>query len=52
MIDIDQDGVKATGRWLRRLGSEREMCLAVYADVRRPGRIGIGDRLVFAAERS
>jgi uncharacterized protein YcbX len=43
MIDIGQDGVEPGAKWLRCLGREREMCLAVYADVTRPGRITIGD---------
>ena len=45
MIDIDQDGAMARGRWLKRLAAERDMFLAVYADVRTPGRISLGDEV-------
>lgn len=44
MIDISQDGVDPGVQWLKTLTQERDMCLAVYADVTRPGRIGVGDR--------
>lgn len=43
MVDLDQDGVRATGRWLKPLAAEREMSIAVYADVVVPGVIAIGD---------
>lgn len=43
MVDIDQDGVVAAGAWLKALGEERDMCLAVYADVAGPGEIRVGD---------
>ena len=43
-IDIVQDGAEPGQRWLKSLGRERDMSLAVYADVSRPGRICIGDR--------
>lgn len=39
MVDINQDSATAEGRWLKHLGAERELCLAVYADVARPGTI-------------
>lgn len=45
MIDIDQDGARASGRWLKPLAAERDMFLAMYADVARPGVIHVGDRL-------
>lgn len=45
MIDINQDGATATGRWLRRLGAERDLFLGMYADVVRPGLIAVGDPL-------
>jgi uncharacterized protein YcbX len=32
-IDLAQDGTAASGRWLRPLAEERDMCVAVYADV-------------------
>jgi uncharacterized protein YcbX len=45
-IDIDQDGAAAAdGRWLKLLSQEREMCLAVYADVAAPGVVRVGDEL-------
>ncbi|GGK73273.1 MOSC domain-containing protein [Ornithinimicrobium pekingense] len=44
-IDVRQDGVEPRGRWLRPLGTERDACLAVYADVVSPGEVGVGDRL-------
>ncbi|AJT42844.1 hypothetical protein UM93_03275 [Psychromicrobium lacuslunae] len=45
MIDIDQDGAVASGRWLKPLASEREMFLAMYAEVTNPGLVSMGDRL-------
>jgi uncharacterized protein len=45
MIDIAQDGVIPSGRWLKRLAAERNMNAAVYADVVQPGRTSIGDVL-------
>lgn len=44
-IDVRQDGVEPRGRWLRPLGEERDLCVAVYADVVAPGEVGLGDRL-------
>lgn len=43
MIDVDQDGVVADGRWLKQLGGERATCAAVYLDVLRPGHLSVGD---------
>ena len=43
MLDVAQDGVRPTRRWLRPLAVEREMNLGVYADVRQPGGITVGD---------
>jgi hypothetical protein len=43
MIDIAQDGVQPGVTWLKPLAAEREMSLAVYADVVRAGRIRVGD---------
>lgn len=42
-IDIAQDGVAPRGRWLAGLGAERDVQVAVYAEVARPGRIAVGD---------
>jgi len=42
-IDVAQDGTGARGRWLRPLADERDMCVAVYADVTRPGTLRLGD---------
>jgi uncharacterized protein YcbX len=43
MIDIRQDGADPGEKWLRSLARERDLFLAVYADVARPGRISVGD---------
>lgn len=43
MIDIDQDGAQARGRWLKPLATERDLSIGVYADVARPGMIAVGD---------
>lgn len=45
MIDIAQDGARPDGRWLKPLAAERDMFLAMYADVDAVGLISIGDRL-------
>ena len=45
MIDIDQDGATADGRWLKPLAAERDMFLAVYGDVESGGVIRVGDQL-------
>jgi uncharacterized protein YcbX len=44
MIDIRQDGAELGAKWLKGLARERDMSLAVYADVTRPGQIRLGDR--------
>lgn len=44
MIDIRQDGADPGTHWLKHLAHERDMCLAVYADVSQPGQITLGDR--------
>lgn len=43
MIDIAQDGARTGGRWLKHLADERDMSIAMYAEVVAPGRIGTGD---------
>ena len=43
MIDVDQDGATADGRWLKRLAAERDMFLAMYASVVKPATIALGD---------
>ncbi|MCW2867777.1 MAG: hypothetical protein JWR20_1965, partial [Marmoricola sp.] len=45
MIDVDQDGVVVGSAWLKGLGRERGTHLAVYADVRRPGTVRLGDEV-------
>ena len=45
MVDIDQDGATAAGRLLPRLAAERDLSLAVYADVASPGALRVGDPL-------
>lgn len=42
-IDLPQDGATAVGRWLRPLGHERDLRVAVYADVVAPGTVRVGD---------
>jgi uncharacterized protein YcbX len=44
-IDIAQDGAIPGTKWLRQLAQERDMLLAVYADVIRVGRVSVGDRV-------
>lgn len=46
MIDVDQPGVRARGRWLKPLGAERDMCVAMYADVAQAGVVRVGDAVV------
>ena len=41
-IDLAQDGLTAPARWLKPLGQERDLCLAVYADVETPGVLSVG----------
>lgn len=43
MIDVQQIGVPARGRWLKPLGRERDTCIAMYADVATPGVLRVGD---------
>lgn len=45
MVDIRQDGVEPGEKWLRPLAQERDMLLAVYAEVIGPGRVSVGDRV-------
>ncbi|NYG55732.1 MOSC domain-containing protein [Nocardioides perillae] len=46
MVDVDQDGaVAASHPWLTGLGAERDLCVAVYADVAAPGRVAVGDEV-------
>lgn len=44
-VDVAQDGVDPREPWLRRLGQERDLCLAVYADVAHAGSVAVGDRI-------
>ena len=46
MIDLAQDGTATPVHWLKPLAAERDMSLAVYADVSRPGTISLGDAIV------
>ncbi|WP_156188287.1 MOSC domain-containing protein [Arsenicicoccus sp. oral taxon 190] len=43
MVDVAQDGAIPDGRWLKPLAAERDMFLAMYADVRTPGTVAVGD---------
>lgn len=45
MVDIAQDGLEPGEKWLKPLAEERDTFLAVYADVTRPGQVGVGDRV-------
>jgi uncharacterized protein YcbX len=45
-IDVAQDGTSARGQWLKPLAAERDMCVAVYADVVEPGELSVGDSLL------
>lgn len=45
MIDIDQDGARSDGRWLKPLTAERGQCVAMYADVAAAGEIAVGDEV-------
>lgn len=44
-IDLAQDGVVPRGRWLAGLATDRDVRVAVYAEVVSPGRIRTGDAL-------
>lgn len=46
MIDIAQDGVAPSDRWLKALATERDSNLAVYADVVSPGSVAVGDAVI------
>lgn len=45
MLDIVQDGVHPTTRWMRPLALARDLDLGVYLDVARPGEVAVGDEL-------
>jgi hypothetical protein len=45
MIDIRQDFAEPGVKWLKPVARERDMSLAVYADVPRPGQIHIGRQM-------
>lgn len=45
MVDIRQDGAEPGEKWLKSLARERDMFLAVYAEVTRSGQISVGDRV-------
>jgi uncharacterized protein len=45
-IDLEQDGVTGTTRWLTALGAERDLCVGVYAEVVEPGTLARGDAVV------
>lgn len=42
-VDLPQDGLDGHTGWLKPLGRERDLCLAVYADVDLPGSVAVGD---------
>lgn len=43
VIDLAQDGVGESARWLKPLGERRGACVAVYAEVLDPGVLALGD---------
>ena len=45
-IDLAQDGTTGGGHWLKHLGKERDLKVAVYADVVSPGVIHVADAVV------
>ena len=45
-IDLAQDGVDTTTRWLKALGERRDLRVAIYVDVVTPGRVALGDPVV------
>jgi uncharacterized protein YcbX len=45
MLDIEQDGIRPAGPWLKQLGTERDLNLAVYAEVGEPRPGGLDDVL-------
>lgn len=45
MIDIAQDGTVPTEHWLKEVARDRDMLLAVYADVLSPGQFRVGDQV-------
>jgi uncharacterized protein YcbX len=44
-IDLAQDGVATTERWLKALGGSRDLCVGIYARVDQPGDISVGDHV-------
>jgi uncharacterized protein YcbX len=48
MLDIDQDGVRPTARWMRPLARARDLELGIYLDVVRPGTVSVGDQLLLS----
>ena len=45
-IDLAQDGVDRPTRWLKQLGEQRDLRLAVYCDVAREGTARVGDEVL------
>lgn len=48
MLDIDQDGIRPTSRWMRPLALARDLELGIYAGVEEPGTISVGDEVRLA----
>ncbi|MDN4475145.1 MOSC domain-containing protein [Demequina sp. SYSU T00192] len=46
VIDLAQDGLGATARFLKPLGDRRDACVAVYCEVVEPGEVRVGDPVV------
>lgn len=41
-IDVAQDGADARHRWLKPLGTTRDLCMGMYAEVLEPGELRVG----------
>jgi len=42
-VDLAQDGVATTTRWLKALGDSRNLCVGIYARIDQPGELAVGD---------
>ncbi|OMH37090.1 MOSC domain-containing protein [Tersicoccus sp. Bi-70] len=49
-IDVAQDGADARHRWLKPLGTTRDLCMGVYAEVLEPGGLRVGDDVTVRAD--
>ena len=51
-IDLAQDGVPGPTRWLKQLGQQRDLRLAVYCDVAAAGPVSVGDAVTVPDQES